>query len=288
MLKHTFLALLNLVIASKALVAAMEWNAEEYLENSAMQRQAANELMGRLPQDISVRSIWDIGCGSGNSFPELLKRYPDAHILGLDANEDMIRLGRATFGSDDRVRFVHQSAEKYQPEEKYDLVLSSYVLHFIPPDALQEVFYKVSDRLTTKGLFAAVFSPYTRGETYDMLLRYMQTLPEFSPYLENFVKPYHSYSLGMVETLLKQAGFRIHYLGYQLATYQFETCDALKKMVREVQFETQHIAKTHPELAERYLEKLLSTVLHITKQAGKTPIVLQLPEIVFVAGKPGV
>lgn len=69
-----------------------DWNSEQYLKFKAQRTQPAIDLAARL--DSSPRDIIDLGCGPGNSTRVLKNRFPNAHIIGADASENMIAKAR--------------------------------------------------------------------------------------------------------------------------------------------------------------------------------------------------
>jgi malonyl-ACP O-methyltransferase BioC len=81
---------------------------------------------------LSPRSVLDIGCGTGLLTGLAQARWPDAKITGIDAAPAMLERARAKLPA---VRFVQADAEKIALEEKFDLVLSSMVLHWLADPA---------------------------------------------------------------------------------------------------------------------------------------------------------
>lgn len=70
-----------------------KWNAEQYLKYAGERTQPAIDLATRIPVEAPERVV-DIGCGPGNSTEVLARRFPDAHILGVDNSPEMIEAAR--------------------------------------------------------------------------------------------------------------------------------------------------------------------------------------------------
>jgi trans-aconitate 2-methyltransferase len=69
------------------------WNAEQYLKYAGERTQPAIDLAARIPVEAPQRVV-DIGCGPGNSTEVLARRFPNAHILGVDNSPEMIKAAR--------------------------------------------------------------------------------------------------------------------------------------------------------------------------------------------------
>lgn len=93
---------------------------------------AMPEVVRRLEQ--GGRAI-DVGCGTGVVPITLAKAYPAARIEGLDLDARSIEIARGyarEAGVEDRVRFLHASADALDPGAGYDLVSTFDVVHDLP------------------------------------------------------------------------------------------------------------------------------------------------------------
>ncbi len=95
-----------------------------------------------LPNDRPLRLL-DLGCGTGASTAALLRAYPAAEVVGVDASAGMVTAARAKRWPR-RVRFVHARAEEIADalrregmEPGFDGVLAAYLLRNVAdPDAV--------------------------------------------------------------------------------------------------------------------------------------------------------
>lgn len=88
--------------------------------------------------------LLEVGCGTGYNLQRLARRFPKAHLTGMDLSGDMLHIARQntqTFG--DRVELIQapygQTPLSFQP----DVILFSYSLTMINPqwqDLLQEAY----------------------------------------------------------------------------------------------------------------------------------------------------
>ena len=118
-------------------------------------------------KDIDPKDIVEIGCGGGRNAGELLKKYPDSHVLAVDYsevsvnktkeyNKAMIERGRCT------VRQVDVSSLDL-PLEKYDLATAFETIYFWP--GLGKCFLEVAKVLKTGGSFMIVNESDGKDET---------------------------------------------------------------------------------------------------------------------------
>jgi S-adenosylmethionine-diacylgycerolhomoserine-N-methlytransferase len=116
-------------------------------------RQAILEMLPDLP---SQPRIMEIGCGTGRNIERLQYHYPDAHILGVDLSDDMLRVAQKKLGKSQQLHF-RQNEYGYQPldEDPFDLILLSYSLTMIG-DHAEDVLDQITQDLKPKGYVAVV------------------------------------------------------------------------------------------------------------------------------------
>ena len=76
--------------------------------------------------------ILDAGCGSGRVTAELLRKFPQSHILAVDASENMVGKARTTlqqFG--ERVTVEQRDLLELPFSNTFDLIFSTAVFHWI-------------------------------------------------------------------------------------------------------------------------------------------------------------
>jgi malonyl-CoA O-methyltransferase len=79
--------------------------AATYDDAAVLQREVARRLVGRLDVvKLEPRRLLDVGCGTGEATAELVARYPNAHVVGLDvalpmaqAARERLRRGRSVY-----------------------------------------------------------------------------------------------------------------------------------------------------------------------------------------------
>jgi len=92
--------------------------------------------LGAVPEE----AIVEVGCGTGRNLIKIAHRYPETHLYGLDASEEMLKTARRAVeqaGLSDRIRLVRGLAEDLTPvafgrRAPFDHVVFSYSLSMIP------------------------------------------------------------------------------------------------------------------------------------------------------------
>ena len=107
-------------------------------DNGGLQKQLCNVLLGKLEWDGQGKAL-DIGTGSGRVAIYLAKRYPLAHVVGIDYWGNPWAYSKAICdqnaeieGVADRVNFQRASAVNLPfADGEYDLVISNFVFHSV-------------------------------------------------------------------------------------------------------------------------------------------------------------
>lgn len=105
--------------------------ATAYEQRALLQRRLAFQLLDRLPTaaNESVRTVLDLGCGTGYCLPVLQQAYPQARVIGLDLASGMLAQARAQWG--DRFEWICAPAEHMPLDAaSVDLVYSSLALQW--------------------------------------------------------------------------------------------------------------------------------------------------------------
>lgn len=88
------------------------WSPEEYAEAAVVARKAGTEMLSRLDlMTIKPKVVVDIGCGAGELTALLQKRYPEATVIGLDLDLDMMRDGGKGVADAACLPLPHQSVD---------------------------------------------------------------------------------------------------------------------------------------------------------------------------------
>ena len=105
-----------------------DWSPATYLKFEDERTRAAADLLARVPLD-RARRVVDVGCGPGNSTELLVRRYPDADVLGIDNSPAMLEEARRRLPS---ARFESADAATWLPDADVDLVFANATYQWVP------------------------------------------------------------------------------------------------------------------------------------------------------------
>jgi len=127
------------------------WDPGQYLKFTDQRLRPALDLMARVPLP-EARTIYDLGCGTGNVTRLLAERWPRARVTGVDASPDMLAKARAIAGID----WQQADLAKWRAGSPADLVYSNAAFHWL--DDHQALFPHLV-RQVAPGGFLAVQMP---------------------------------------------------------------------------------------------------------------------------------
>jgi trans-aconitate 2-methyltransferase len=102
------------------------WDPNLYLKFTDQRERPALDLMARVPL-AEARTIYDLGCGTGNITRLLAERWPRARITGVDSSPDMLAKAKAISGID----WQQADLATWRAESPADLVYSNATFHWL-------------------------------------------------------------------------------------------------------------------------------------------------------------
>ena len=99
-----------------------------------------------------ARRILELGTGTGETARRLLARHPDAFLVGIDENEQMLAVASGALPGA-RVSLRAGRIEDELPAGPFDLVASALCVHHLSGAAKADLFCRVRDVLAPHGLF---------------------------------------------------------------------------------------------------------------------------------------
>jgi trans-aconitate 2-methyltransferase len=106
-----------------------DWNPGLYLKFRDERTQPSIDLAGRIALDTPPACVLDVGCGPGNSGEVILRRWPSAHLVGVDTSKAMIEKAKATLPAHE---WVLADAMEYETDNRFDLVFSNATIQWVP------------------------------------------------------------------------------------------------------------------------------------------------------------
>jgi malonyl-CoA O-methyltransferase len=144
---------------------AFERAARSYQEAAVLQREIGVRLMERLEfMALKPGRVLDLGCGTGAQLVGLQKRYPQAHLLGLDLAMNMLAATRhGPFWFSRKPLVCADALHLPFTAASFDLVYSNLMLQWC--DDLQVVFRELRRVIKAHGLLLfSTFGPDTLKE----------------------------------------------------------------------------------------------------------------------------
>ena len=100
------------------------------------------------------KSILDLGSGNGNVTAQLIRCYPKARFMLVDASTEMIKLCQSHFKDYD-CRYANTYFKDFVFEkEKYDLIVAGFSLHHCDENEKQDLFKHIYYSLKKGGIFS--------------------------------------------------------------------------------------------------------------------------------------
>lgn len=125
-----------------------------------------------------IHHILDLGSGNGVVTQYIASIFPNADILGVDANREMVSYAQKN-NIKSNIRFEHldiRNLEKlYEKGTKFDLINANYVLHWLLQHEKKELFQKLSKIITPNAF---------------LMLGTCQRFPNFLKFLDNNIRKY--------------------------------------------------------------------------------------------------
>lgn len=105
------------------------------------------------PKEAKIR-ILDLGIGTGQTALEILKKFSNAQIDGIDISKNMIKQARVRLKNHlNRVKFIEKDIYKSNFTGNYDAVVSVLCIHHLNSKQKQEFFKRIFKILNKNGIF---------------------------------------------------------------------------------------------------------------------------------------
>jgi tRNA (cmo5U34)-methyltransferase len=122
--------------------AQFHWNPETYLEEIRREIPRYDELQRATVEAIpfAPKRVLELGMGTGETTRVLLEAYPDAWVIGLDSDPNMVYRLREEY---DDVQLARM--EDPLPDGPWDLVISVLSVHHLTDDQKHLLFRRVRE-----------------------------------------------------------------------------------------------------------------------------------------------
>jgi ubiquinone/menaquinone biosynthesis C-methylase UbiE len=111
----------------------------------------------------------ELGCGTATLTARLLAAFPNACAVAIDGEPAMLEIARTKLGAHAGRVEVRQAEALSCDLPACDLMLSSYLFHHIPPEAMKAVFGRIADALKPGGCLLLLDQMHAGPEYGDRL-----------------------------------------------------------------------------------------------------------------------
>lgn len=175
----------------------IKWNADKYNRDFTFVNQYGRDLFELI--DGEGLSVLDLGCGDGKLTKALCERGFAAE--GMEASEDMIEIAKRTYPE---IQFILSDATDFAINEKYDVVFSNAVFHWIDSDKQPKMLQNVYNALQKNGQFVFEFGGYGNNALIHNALK-----TEFEKRALPYAMPFYFPTIGEYAARLEKAGFLV-------------------------------------------------------------------------------
>jgi len=144
---------------------ATAWDPVQYARYKRYRDRPALDLMVQIPGDLEPRTIWDLGCGTGEHAVVLSRRHPEAAVYGVDSSPHMLDEARSLSSG---VTWIQDDITAFAPPEPADLIFTNAALQWLPDHAA--LFPRLVKALAPGGVLACQM-PVSFSESWHVQLR---------------------------------------------------------------------------------------------------------------------
>ena len=175
----------------------IEWDADKYTKDFSFVNQYGTALLDMI--DGENLSVLDLGCGNGSLTKKLIDAGFEAE--GMDASDELLKTARETYPD---INFLSGDATEFSVDNKYDVVFSNAVFHWIDKEKQLPMLENVYNALKNNGQFIFEMGGYGNNAIIHEALK-----TEFDKRSIKYVMPFYFPTIGEYTQKLEQAGFRV-------------------------------------------------------------------------------
>ena len=156
------------------------WNAKIYTQFLDLRTRPARDLLAAIPNDFQPKTVYDLGCGPGNSTILLKDRWPHAKVVGLDSSLNMLGAAKAAYPDID---FIQGDIAHFSPDEKIDCLFANASLQWL--DDHQTLIPKLLQWLNSGGIFGIQMPNNFHCPSHQVIISVLQSHKAWQPFLKN-------------------------------------------------------------------------------------------------------
>lgn len=155
------------------------WNPQTYSQFLDIRTRPARDLLSVIPTSFQPDTVYDLGCGPGNSTILLKHRWPNAKIVGLDSSDAMLEEARTAYPD---ITFIHGDIVHFTPDKKVDCLFANASLQWV--DDHQTLIPSLLQCINPDGIFGVQMPNNFHLPTHQVTLRILQNNASWQPLLK--------------------------------------------------------------------------------------------------------
>ncbi|WP_367606003.1 malonyl-ACP O-methyltransferase BioC [Legionella sp. W05-934-2] len=240
--------------------------ATQYEKSAIIQQEIGNRLIERLDYlTITPTRILDLGCGVGQFSQALKKRYPKAHIVGIDLSYQMLNVAKLKQSWRSKWSLVGGDIATLPfANESFDLVFSNQAVHWV--ENVNALFSELHRIMAVNGcLMFSTLGP----DTFKELSTVFKAIDDYEHV--NIFQDMHD-----IGDSLLQAQWLDPVMDMEFITAQYASVNDLLKSLKR-----QGVKNIHPQRklglsGRQFLQQLSSLYQQTFAQAGKVPLTYEV------------
>jgi trans-aconitate 2-methyltransferase len=156
------------------------WNAKIYSQFLDLRTRPARNLLSAFPDSFQPKTVYDLGCGPGNSTILLKERWPHAKIVGVDSSLDMLEEAKTAYPD---LNFIKQDIAYFSPLEKIDCLFANASLQWL--DQHEILIPKLLEHINSGGAFGIQMPNNFHSPSHQVTIRLLQSRAAWQPFLKN-------------------------------------------------------------------------------------------------------
>ncbi len=172
---------MNLSLRTKEMIDFFDRKIDTYDEVHLALMDNKIAITTALPDDI--KTVLDLGAGTGLELIPLFERFPDSRVTAVDAADSMLNILRARPFAD-RVTCITGSFFDVPLGNNYDAVISSAALHHFDPDNKRTLYALIFAALKPGGVYINSDRFYENIEDQEIDLRDYAEAPNRWPHMD--------------------------------------------------------------------------------------------------------
>ncbi|MFT5540663.1 MAG: trans-aconitate 2-methyltransferase [Alphaproteobacteria bacterium] len=160
----------------------MTWNPAQYLKFAGPRLRPAVDLLSRVPID-APHSVFDLGCGAGETTALLAARFSTAKINGVDSSPEMLAAARDSFPE---LRFIQGDITAFKTAPPAHLIFSNAALHWLADH--RRLLPRLLESIKHGGVLA-VQMPRVEASPRMMVLKQLAREPHWAARILPLIQP---------------------------------------------------------------------------------------------------